>query len=141
VQALCDANVLLALAYGRHAHHRRSLTWVENQGTAEIVLCRSTQLTLLWLLTNSTVMRDDVCTHLRAWEIWDMLAEDVRFVFFEEPGDIESLLRRYTQATVPSPNLWPDAYLAAFCYSAGLQMVTFDRGFQRFPELRLHLLN
>ena len=39
-----------------------------------------------------------------------------------------------------SPNLWTDAYLAAFSRCAGLRLVTFDQGFSRFAGLDLLLL-
>ena len=32
-------------------------------------------------------------------------------------------------------NLWTDAYLAAFAKCAELRLVTFDKGFTRFPGL------
>jgi predicted nucleic acid-binding protein len=35
---------------------------------------------------------------------------------------------------------WTDAYLAAFCHATSLVMVTFDRGFAKWPELSLVLL-
>jgi predicted nucleic acid-binding protein len=37
-------------------------------------------------------------------------------------------------------NFWTDAYLAAFARSAGLRLVTFDRGFARFSGLEVLLL-
>jgi toxin-antitoxin system PIN domain toxin len=140
MQALCDVNVLLALAYKPHHHHAASLTWLNAQHDYEVVLCRMSQLALLRLLTNRTVMGVDVCTHEHAWELWDMITADRRFVYFQEPERVATILRVYTQASVPSPNLWQDAYLAAFSRAAEVQFVTFDRGFQRFPDLRLQLL-
>lgn len=139
--ALCDVNVLLALAYEFHNHHAASLAWLDTQKDHEVVLCRMSQLALLRLLSNKTVMGDDVCTQIRAWQLWEMITADRRFVYFQEPEYIDAILRVYTQASVPSPNLWQEAYLAAFCSAAELQFVTFDRGFQRFPNLRLKLLS
>ena len=39
-----------------------------------------------------------------------------------------------------SPNLWTDAYLAAFANCAGLRLVTFDEGFYRFKGLDVLIL-
>ena len=140
MQALCDVNVLLALVYARHAHHDQAVRWVDDKREQEIVLCRATQLALLRLLSNATVMQQDTCTHKNAWQIWDSILSDDRFVFVSEPDGIERYLRQYTQVDVPSPKLWQDAYLAAFCRSTALQIATFDRGFRRFPDLQFVLL-
>ena len=37
-------------------------------------------------------------------------------------------------------NLVPDAYLAALALEQGAQLVTFDRGFGRYPSLRWRCL-
>ena len=40
----------------------------------------------------------------------------------------------------PSPNLWTDAWLAAYAEAAGAEMVTLDRGFRSFNLKHLRLL-
>lgn len=140
MQALCDANLLLALVYDGHIHHVQAAAWLEKQTIQEAVLCRITQMALLRLLSNSTIMGPNVCTHERAWQAWDLIMNDERFLFMGEPSSFEPLLRFYTRADVPSPKLWQDAYLAAFSRAAGLRLATFDRGFRRFPDLQLSLL-
>jgi toxin-antitoxin system PIN domain toxin len=137
--ALCDANVLLALVYDRHVHHTAALAWLDTQSRTA-VLCRVTQLSLLRLLCHTTVMGADVCTLAGAWSIYDAIQNDERFHFVAEPEPLERVLRRLTQAPTISPKVWTDAYLAAFALSAGLQLVTFDRGFQQFRDLQLILL-
>ena len=140
MQALCDANLVLALVYERHTHHRQAILWLDTRRAREAILCRMVQLALLRLLTNSTVMQEDTCNHHRAWQIWDTLLTDERFLFLEEPGNIGNYFRFYTRADTSSPKLWQDAYLAAFSRSAAIQIATFDRGFQRFADLSLILL-
>ena len=141
MQALCDANLLLALVYDWHAHHTVAVAWLEHRASQEAVVCRVAQMALLRLLSNSTVMASDVCTHSRAWEIWDRVMNDARFLFMQEPPTIEPALRQYSHADAPSPKLWQDAYLAAFSRGAGIALATFDRGFWRFPNLQLELLS
>jgi toxin-antitoxin system PIN domain toxin len=138
--ALCDTNLLLALGYGRHVHHRAALTWLDAQDQNSVVLCRVTQLSLLRLLCHATVMAEDVCTLPQAWALYDRMMADERFVFNSEPAGLEPTLRRLTQASTASPRLWQDAYLAAFALASGLQLATFDRGFQQYEGLRLILL-
>jgi toxin-antitoxin system PIN domain toxin len=132
--------VLLALVYQPHQHHTAALAWFDAQPRAGVAVCRMSQLALFRLLSNKTVMGPDVCTHTRVWQLWDMIAADRRFVYFQEPDGLDAQLRAYTQASVPAPNLWQDAYFAGFSRVAGLQLVTFDQGFRRFSDLQLVLL-
>jgi toxin-antitoxin system PIN domain toxin len=112
----------------------------ENGNPSSMALCRVTQLALLQLLNNPAVMGDDVCTGRVAWRILDQLMSDERFAFKAEPPAIEQQLRRYTADVRQSPKLWQDAYLAAFAYTAGFTLVTFDAGFRQFRGLRTIIL-
>jgi toxin-antitoxin system PIN domain toxin len=138
--ALCDVNWLLALCYDRHVHHPDALAWLESQDELSVVICRITQLSLLRLLTNTSVMGRDVCGLKQAWTIYDAVMGDERFDFSIEPMDLEQHLRRYTAGGRVTPKLWQDAYLAAFARAAKLHLVTFDGGFQQFDGLRLTIL-
>ncbi|MGB8215401.1 MAG: TA system VapC family ribonuclease toxin [Anaerolineales bacterium] len=138
--ALCDVNCLLAFCYDRHVHHPDAITWLEMQNELSVVLCRNTQLGLLRLLTNASVMGKDVCNLKQAWTIYDTLMGDERFDFSTEPMDLEQHLQRYTAGEQVSPKLWQDAYLAAFARAAKYHLVTFDGGFQQFEGLRLTIL-
>jgi len=138
--ALCDTNILLALCYDRHIHHRAALAWLDGQNERAVVLCRMIQLSLLRLLNNATVMGEDVCSQSQAWVAYDRVLADERFVFQTEPPYLEPALRRLTQANTVSPHLWQDAYLAAFAMASGQELVSFDRGFQSVAGLRLILL-
>jgi toxin-antitoxin system PIN domain toxin len=137
---LCDVNCLLAFCYDRHVHHINAITWLEAQDELSVVICRITQLSLLQLLTNASVMGNDVCNLEQAWTIYDTLMGDERFDFSTEPMDLEQYLRRYTSGGRVSPKLWQDAYLAAFARATKLHLVTFDGGFQQYEGLRLTLL-
>jgi len=138
--ALCDVNYLLALCYNGHIHHPQAVTWFDQQDDLEMILCRNTQLGLLRLLCNSTIMGADVCTLARVWEVYDLLSSDPRFEFSGEPEGLEVFLRQYTTIGQTSPKLWQDAYLAAFARAAKLRLVTFDQGFGKFEGLGLILL-
>ncbi len=45
-----------------------------------------------------------------------------------------------TQSRGFSPNVWSDAYLAAFAVVGGYEVVTFDRGFTQFANLKVTIL-
>jgi len=137
---LCTVNLLLAGCYDRHLHHPAALAWLEQQDELSLVICRQTQLSLLRVLTNASVMGSEVCTLTQAWEIYETLVSDERFDFYAEPPGLEPFLRKYTQSGRVSPKLWQDAYLAAFARAAKMHLATFDEGFRQFESLRLTLL-
>jgi toxin-antitoxin system PIN domain toxin len=138
--ALCDVNFLLAICYDRHIHHPTALAWLEQQVALSVAICRNTQLGLLRLLTNASVMIEDVCNLKQSWKVYDTLMSDERFVFYAEPIDLDQHFRRYTASGRVSPKLWQDAYLAAFARATKLHLVTFDGGFRQFKGLGLTLL-
>jgi predicted nucleic acid-binding protein len=53
-----------------------------------------------------------------------------------EPDGLDAELKYAVGRCATTPNLWTDACLAAFACVAGLQLVSFDRGFSRFARLQ-----
>ncbi len=137
---LADVNLLLAFSYEGHIHHAPALAWLNEQGNGAVVLCRITQLSLLRLLCNRSVMGENVCSLDQAWAIYDAILGDDRFRFYTEPTGLEANLRKFTQSAQTSPKLWQDAYLAAFAVSANIALTTFEQGFQQYNGLQLTLL-
>jgi len=140
---LADVNLWLATVVESHPHHQRAIGWWQERVIGSdhtVYVCRVTQLGLLRLLTNSRVMGTHVCSATRAWELVDALSSQEPVGYLDEPAGLESTLRELTAAQPRSPELWTDAYLAAFARTAGIRMTTFDRGFRRFAGLDLELL-
>jgi len=75
-----------------------------------------------------------------AWHAYDDLFADPKVGFVDEPAGIEPGWRSLTQATTFTPKVWNDAYLAAFAELAALEIVTFDKGFSKFTNVRCHIL-
>lgn len=75
-----------------------------------------------------------------AWKLYDRVLSDVRVAFCDEPNDAENQWRLLTLSSLPSTNAWADAYLAAFAISADFQIVTFDKGFSQYRNLRYAIL-
>jgi uncharacterized protein len=123
-----DANVWLALLWGRHIHSDKANRWFENAGEERFLFCRVTQMTVLRLLTTQAVMGKDVKKMHEAWELWDQVCADDRIEFLSEPEAIEREFRSLSSLGSPSPKVWVDAYLLAFASVAGLKLITFDRG-------------
>lgn len=86
-------------------------------------------------------MGEDVLPPKAAWEALEILEADERVVLLHEPDGVDVVLKKLVKARAASPNLWSDAYLAAFAMVAGLKMVTFDQGFSKFAGLDAVLLN
>ena len=122
-----DANVWLALVWGRHIHSERAREWLEKSPDEKFFFCRFTQLTVLRLLTSAAVMGNDVRKMREAWGLWDKVCADDRVAYLAEPEAIEPEFRRQSGVGTSSPKVWADSYLLAFATVAGLQFVTFDR--------------
>jgi uncharacterized protein len=137
---LPDSNVWLALAVAEHIHHDAARRWFETADPDILAFCRVTQMGFLRLLTNPRVMQEDALKPARAWKLLDQFCENRRIVSAEEPPGVEARWRALTAARPCGASFWTDAYLAAFASVAGHTLVTFDKGFSRFDELRLHLL-
>jgi toxin-antitoxin system PIN domain toxin len=120
--------VWLALAHGVHPHHRAAITWGESlDPESRFYFCRVSQLSLLRLLTNESVMGVDVATQAEAWHIYDLFYENGRTFLADEPKGLEDLLRSRTTKIRSSTKEWADEYLAAFAEAAALRLVTFDK--------------
>jgi toxin-antitoxin system PIN domain toxin len=142
---LCDSNVWLALVLSGHAHHEAVQAWfsgVRQRGA--VLFCRSTQQSLLRLLTNSAVLApygNPPLGNQEAWSVYEQLAADHRVgMRAVEPSDLEPEWARLALGSSASPKLWMDAYLAAFALTGGYKMVTTDHAYQQFEGLDLLLL-
>lgn len=124
---LPDVNVWLALASRRHVHAPICSSWISSIQSGEIVFCRVTQMGLLRLLTNESVMGSDVLSSREAWRVYRTILEDERIQFASEPFALEPEWKKLTVQDQPTPKIWTDAYLAAFARAGGMQLVTLDR--------------
>jgi len=140
---LADVNVWLATLVEQHPHHEPAVRWWREEILPEdrrVVFCRMTQLGLLRLLCNESVMGRQRKTSEEAWRIYDQVLSTRPVVFADEPAGTEERLAEYGRGGGSSGGFWSDAYLAAFARSAGLGFATFDRGFRRYEGLALTLL-
>ena len=139
---LCDSNVILAAVVQRHPHHIAALNWIDGFGTGDTVaICRQTQISLLRLLTTQAIMKEEVQTNAAAISIIASLMSDSRFKFIaEEPAGFEELWFKLSSQRTAAPKTWMDSYLAAFAQGHSLQLVTFDKAFEKFRRTGLHLL-
>ena len=137
---LPDVNVLLAGFRPDHAHHRLARRFLEEarSGTAVIGVSDVAVASVARLATNPRVfVRPDPV---------DAVLDYVD-VLLEPPAQLLQVgsnhwgrfadLCRHLQLRA---NLVPDAYLAALALEQSAELITFDRGFGRFPRLRWRCL-
>jgi hypothetical protein len=137
---LPDINFWVALAFQAHMHHLPAKSWMDSAASQSCCFCRVTQMGFLRLSTNRRVFPLDALPLDEAWHAYDELLSDERVAFADEPDEIERAWRNATRRKTFSTNLWSDAYLAAFARAADWEVVTFDRGFAQFKDLRHTIL-
>jgi toxin-antitoxin system PIN domain toxin len=138
---LPDVNIWLALTFDSHVHQPAAKTWFDALTDEVCFFCRMTQQGFLRLATNRHVFGMSALTLSEAWEKYDVYGSDPRVSFADEPANIEPTWRDYTERRVFSPKVWNDAYLAAFARTAGLELVTFDKGFAQYESLNCTILS
>lgn len=138
---LPDVNVWLALTFDSHVHHLAAKTWFNGlSNNADCYFCRLTQQGFLRLVTNRSAFGKDAVTLSEAWQKYDLFLSDPRVSFADEPSATEIHWRSYTQGRSFSPHVWNDAYLAAFAFSGGLELVTFDKGLTQYQNATVTVL-
>jgi toxin-antitoxin system PIN domain toxin len=136
---LPDTNIWLALSLSGHTHHEAAKAWLDTESAREsICFCRSTQQSMLRLLTTSGVMAVygiSPLSNAAAWGIYEQFVSDDRIAFCAEPPRMNAAWKKLAARRTSSPKLWMDAYLAAFAITGGMQLVTTDKAFTQFPGL------
>jgi len=141
VKFLPDVNVIFPLMVSQHQLREKAVEWFDMADSGEVVLSRLTRLGTLRLLCTAAVMGPDVLQPKAAIQAMEILEADGRVVMPQEPDGIDAVLKGFVATCSASPNLWTDAYLAAFAKATGLQLVSFDRGFTKFAGLDFVLLS
>ncbi len=137
---LLDANVWLALVAEAHSHHERAKSYWQNEAAPRAAFCRVTELAFLRHIANQAILGSQVLAPSAAWKKLKQFHALPEVQRLTEPATLDERLARFCDTGRTSPNLWTDAYLAAFAESGGLRLVTFDRGFTRFSGLDLLVL-
>jgi uncharacterized protein len=133
-----DINVWLAVVVERHVLNRAASAWWNQDQSDALGFCSFTQLGLLRHLTNAT-MKGKPLTNRQAWKTYEALQADARVRFFPEWPALEGLLKTYSDVNPAATNLWGDAYLAAYAAVNSATLVTFDKGFAKYPVRSLIL--
>lgn len=141
---LPDVNVWIALAVIEHTQHREAIGWFESTPGDRLAFCRVTQMGFLRLLTNPHVMQGAELTLRAAWRCLDRVYKATSPIFAAEPALLETAWRGATRDlrgdAKAGPNLWTDAYLAAFAQISGFIFVTFDRRVPAYRNTAIRIL-
>lgn len=122
-----DVNVWLAVLLENHVHRGAARRWLESTESGLIGFVRTTQMSVLRLLTTAAAMNGKPLRMRKAWDAYDSLFGDDRVAFVEEPRGVDQAFRKYACKNHASPKLWADAWLLAFAECAGGVVVTFDQ--------------
>jgi toxin-antitoxin system PIN domain toxin len=138
MRALADVNILLALGDPLHSSSPRVSKWFDSlPAGSELLVCRSTQTSLLRLLATSAVMQGKPLSLKKAWNHVDALISAPGIGFAKEPEGIDKTWKGLCQPFPASPKVVADAYLAAFAIENGVSLATLDSGFRQFAGVRI----
>jgi hypothetical protein len=125
-----DLNVWLAMSVAGHSHNSQARNWLSLlPRESQLIFSRYTQLGLLRLLTNQSVMGEQTLVLRKAWDVYDHWLEDPRIEVSPEPSDLDAAL---WEATAPfadkAASKWiGDCYLLAYAKHSQATLVTFDK--------------
>jgi toxin-antitoxin system PIN domain toxin len=141
MKCIVDANVVLPLLLDGHPHRGAAEIWWNEQADENVLFTLPVRMAVLRLLSNTRVMGSGVLPPAQAWQALADLLSDIRSVSVDEqPAGLNDYWADFVRGRQPTPNVWTDAWLAAYAEAGALELVTFDRGFRSFKLAHLRLL-
>jgi toxin-antitoxin system PIN domain toxin len=137
---LPDVNVLLAGLRADHIHHRPARAFLEAARSQTVTLGMSDVAlsSLVRLATNPRVfVQPDTVDAVLGYI--DVLLDPPTQIVTAGAGHWPRFAGLCRELNLRG-NLVPDAYLAALAFEQRAELVTFDRGFGRYPRLRWRCL-
>lgn len=135
---LLDANILLYAYNSAAEQHERARRWLENAmvGSVPVAFCWPTILAFVRIATNPRAVIRPLSI-LEACGIVDgLLAVPIATVLLPTERHWEILARLLVAGQATGP-LVSDAHLAALAVEHGATLITNDRDFARFSDLRV----
>ncbi len=136
-----DLNVWLALSDTGHIHSASAWKWLKMlPDDRKLIFSRYTQIGLLRLLTNSSVMGEQTLTLRKAWSVYDRWLEDSRVEFYPEPRNLGTGFRLTTEpfGAQQASKAVGDCFLLAYAKEIQATLVTFDRALHQFAHKQGH---
>lgn len=132
-----DLNVWLALSDTGHTHSASAWKWLKMlPDDRKLIFSRYTQIGLLRLLTDASVMGDQTLTLRKAWGVYDRWLEDPRVEFYPEPRNLDTGFRQTTEpfAARQASKAIGDCFLLAYAKELQATLVTYDRALHEFAR-------
>ena len=128
---LLDVSICLAGFWPAHVFHEPTQSWLSNARDDSLGLCRVVHLGWLRLLTNSTVLGEDVLTRAEAWDFVASVLTDARFGWIDETDTVDD---RFAQlAAIPDRS-----HLVSVALAGGHSFATLDTKItKRYPQLEV----
>jgi len=138
---LLDNNVLISAFRSDLEHHVVAKSWLEDALNSGVALRHfpTVEVGFLRVVTHPKVFNPP-STMAEASGFLRVLCEAPNVEIVPWTPSCRGRLLALCSELSLSGNDCNDALLAAVALEKGLRMVTFDRGFQRFPDLKLELL-
>lgn len=136
-----DLNVWLALSVAGHSHSAEAWEWMRLlPRDSKLIFSRYTQIGLLRLLTNQSVMGEETLVLRKAWGVYDRWIEDPRVEFYPEPRNVDAGFRLATEpfAARHASNAVGDCFLLAYAKEVQATLVTFDRALHEISRKQGH---
>ena len=144
--SLFDTSAWIAVIFPDHPQHApASQELLLASAERPAVFCRSSQQSLLRLLTTNAVAKSvgqAALSNREALATLDVLLALTQVAERDElPGTV-ARWRHLATSDNASPNVWMDAYLAAFAITSDLRLVSADKDFRKYElqGLEFHLL-
>ncbi len=136
-----DLNIWLALSDVENSHSVIAWAWINGlEPDDRLIFSRYTQIGLLRLLTNSTVMGNQTLTLREAWDVYDRWLADPSVEFRPDPELVDESFRLVTEpfASKAASKWIGDCWLLAFARTTQSHLVTFDRALFEFANKQGH---
>lgn len=136
-----DVNVWVALSLPHHEAHGRAKQYFESEAAPQLRFHPVTALGLARVTSHlmRPVWGQETCA--RSWNLLRDWFRQPQTGWQTEPDSAWVVLSGLVSHGVVQPRTWTEAYLAAVAMTSGLRLITFDRGFARFPALEALILD
>lgn len=122
---LLDVNVLIALAWPSHVHHREAQAWFARNASAGWATCPLTQCAFVRISSNQKIIPEAV-TPKDALALLDEIVKQETHIFWKD--DISILDNHVPSDLLVGHGQITDAYLFGLAIRHGGRLVTLDRG-------------
>jgi uncharacterized protein len=133
---LVDTNLLIYATVKQMPQHEKAKTWLSGalENGPSVAIPWSVSLAYIRLLSNPRVMEKPVPIP----DCWNQIQNWLKLsqVWVPQPTARHQEILGEMLTAVSNSNHIPDAELAALTVGHGLQLMTADRGFARYPGLR-----